>query len=66
MSWDSKALLLVAGIWVLVSVIYATVIGMMPGARAWGAGAVIFLAFMLAVWYAERKGARRILSGEEG
>ncbi|MFQ5837775.1 MAG: hypothetical protein ACE5HJ_03225 [Thermoplasmata archaeon] len=65
MTWDAKAALLIALIWAVLSVIYVSVIGMMPGARAWGAGAVIFAAVMLAVWCAERQGARRMRSGEE-
>ena len=57
MSWDTKALVLLTLTWAVVALIYATVIGMMPGARGWGAGAVIFGALTLAVEYAERRSA---------
>jgi hypothetical protein len=63
MSWDSKALALVALIWAVLAVIYVTVIDMMPGARGWGAGAVIFGALTIGAWYAESLGARLALTG---
>ncbi len=65
MSWDTRGLFLLALVWALLSVIYVSVIGMMSGARAWGAGAVIFAALALGLWYADRLGARRRPTGEK-
>lgn len=58
MSWDARALIGLALIWVVLSGVYVTVIHMMPGARGWGAGAALFLLLAAGVWYAERRGAR--------
>ncbi len=58
MSWDVKALLVLALIWAALAVIYVSLIGMLPGGRAWGAGALILGALMFGVWYAESLGAR--------
>jgi hypothetical protein len=59
MSWDGKALLILTLIWAAISLIYATVIGMAPGARAWGAGALIFAFLTWTVRRMERQGATR-------
>lgn len=58
MSWDSKALIVLTLTWAVLAVIYVTVIGMVTGARAWGAGALIFLLLLLVLLYAERRGIR--------
>ncbi len=58
MSWDCKALVVLTGTWAAMAILYVTVIGMATGARAWGAGAAIFLVLMLVAAYAERRGAQ--------
>ncbi len=59
MSWDTKALLVLTATWAGTAIIYVTSMDMPTGARAWGAGAALFLLITLGVWLAERKGRRR-------
>jgi Flp pilus assembly protein TadB len=62
-SWDGKALLVLTMIWAGIALVYATVIDMVTGARAWGAGAALFAVLTLGIWYAELRGARRRKKG---
>ena len=59
MSWDAKALVIVTATWGATTLVYVTAMDMPTGARAWGAGAALFLLVTLGVWRAERRGARR-------
>lgn len=63
MSWDSKAVGLIAIVWMMLGLLYGTVIGMIAGARAWWAGGVILLVVLGALLVAERR--REPAVGEE-
>lgn len=56
-SWDSKAIIVIAGVWIALGTLYATVIGMPTGARAWSAGGVILLLLLAGLWATERRSA---------
>ncbi len=58
-SWDTKALAVLTLAWAAVAIVYLTIVDMMPGARGWATGAVIFGVLTLAGWVADRRGARR-------
>lgn len=57
MSWDSKALAIIAVVWMAFGVIYDIFIGMPAGARAWMSGGVILLALLVVLWRTERRPA---------
>lgn len=58
MSWDARAMLVLAAVWVLIGTLYATVEDLPAGAWAWGAGAAVFAAIAVTVWVADRRGGR--------
>lgn len=63
MSWETRVVGLITLVWGMLAVLYATVIGMPTGARAWGAGALLFAGLLAALLRAERQGVRRQVRG---
>ena len=59
MTVDVKIMLLMVVVWIVMAILWSTVIVMPEGARAWSMGAIVMSLVSLAVFYAERRGRRR-------
>jgi hypothetical protein len=61
MSDDTRLILLIALIWIVIAIAYTSyllpIIVMPIGFRVWGAGAIVFLLLGIAVIIAERRGS---------
>ena len=59
MSDDTRLVMLIAFIWLLIAAAYTSfflpIIAMPMGVRVWGAGALVFLVLAIVIFMAERK-----------
>ncbi len=54
MAWDSRVMGLMSAVWLLMAILWATVIPMPEGSRVWGFGALLMFLVFIATALSDR------------